>query len=106
MKNNKVSDFLNIKLTQSKRQSPNLKKILNKAEFRAVLSGTFNCSDRKCECRHYLLINHHHTFKNVQITFKLKNRLTCDSFNLVYVVICGKCKVKYILERQGKEKLN
>ena len=43
---------------------------------------------------------------NVQITFKLKNRFTCDSFNLIYVVICGTCKEEYIRETgQGKTKL-
>ena len=91
---------------QSKRQSPNLKKLLTKAEFREFLSGTFNCSDKRCECCNYLLINDHYTFKNVQITFKLKNRFTCDSFNLIYVVICGTCKEEYIVEtEEGKTKL-
>ena len=37
-----------------------------------------------------------YTFKDVQITFKLKNRFTCHSFNLRYVVICGTCKEDYI----------
>ena len=106
LKNSNVSSFHNIKLIQSKRQSPNLKKLLTKAEFGEVLSGTFNCSDKRCECCNYLLINDHYTFKNVQITFKLKNRFTCNSFNLVYVVICGTCKEKYIGETgEGKTKL-
>ena len=106
LKNNNVSGFHNIKLIQSKRQSPNLKKLLTKAEFGEVLSGTFNCSDKRCECCNYLLINDHYTFKNVQITFKLKNHFTCDSFNLIYVVICGTCKEEYIGERgKGKTKL-
>ena len=52
------------------------------------------------------MINNHFTFKNVQITFKLKNRVTCDSFNPTYVVICGTCKEEYIGEtRKGKAKL-
>ena len=82
-------------------QSP---KLLTKAEFGEVLSGTFTCSDRRC-CN-YLLISDHYTFKNVQITFELKNRFTCDSFNLIYVVICGTCKEEYIGETgEGKTKL-
>ena len=106
LKNNNVSGFHNIKLIQSKRQSPNLKKLLTKAEFGEVLSGTFNCSDTRCECCNYLLINDHYTFKNDQITLKLKNRLTCDSFNLIYVVICDTCKEEYIGETgEGKTKL-
>ena len=98
LKSNNVSSFHNIKLIQSKRQSPNLKKLLTKAEFGEILSGTFNCN--------YLLVNDHYTFKSVQITFKLKNRFTCDSFNLMYVVICDTCKEEYIEEtREGKTKL-
>ena len=49
-KNNNVSGFHNIELIQSKRQSPNLKKFLTKAEFGEVLSGfTFNCSYKRCK---------------------------------------------------------
>ena len=73
LKNNNVSDFHNIKLIQSKREAPNLKKLLTKAEFGEVLSGTFNCSDKRGECCNYILIDDQYTFKNVQITFKLKN---------------------------------
>ena len=39
-------------------------------------------------------------------TFKFKIRLTCDSFNLIYVVICDTCKEEYIGETgKGKTKL-
>ena len=52
------------------------------------------------------MINDHYTFKNVQTTFKLKNRFTYDSFNLIYVVICKTCKEEYIGEAgEGKTKL-
>ena len=106
MKNNNGRGFHNIKLIQSKRQFPNLKKLLTKAEFGEVLSGTFNCSDKICECCNNLLINDHYTFKNVQIIFKLKNRFICDSFNLIYVVISGTCIEEYIGETgKGKTKL-
>ena len=59
LRNNNVSGFHNIKLIQSKRQSPNLKKPLTKAEFGEVLSVTFNSSDKRCECCNYLLIIDH-----------------------------------------------
>ena len=71
LKNKSVSGFHNIKLIQSKRQSPNLKKLLTKLEYGEVLSGTFICR------------NDHYTFKNVPITFKLKNRFACNSCNLI-----------------------
>ena len=98
LKINNVSGFHNINLIQSKRQPPDLKKLLTKAEYGEVLLGTYNCSGKRCECCNYLLINDHYTFKSVQITFKLKNRFTCDSFNFMYVVICNKCKEEYIGE--------
>ena len=105
-KNNNVTSFHNIKVIQSKRQSSNLKKILTNTEIGQVLSGTFNCSDKRYECCNYLLINHHYTFKNVRITFKLKNRFTCDSFNLKNLVICDTCKEEYMGEtREGKAKV-
>ena len=59
LKNNNVSGFHNIKLIKSKCQSPNLKKLSTKAEFGNVLSGTFNCSDKRGECCNCLLINDH-----------------------------------------------
>ena len=64
LKNNNDSGFHNIKLIQSKRQSPNLKKLLTKAEFGEVLSGTYNCSDKRCEyCNHLLITTPLKTFK-------------------------------------------
>ena len=50
-------------------------------------------------------MNDRYTFKNVQITFELKKRFIYDSFNLIYVVICDKCKEEYIGETgEGKTK--
>ena len=106
LRNNNVSGFHNIILIQSKRQSPNLKRLLTKGEFGEVLSVTFNCSDKRCECCNYPFNINHCAFKNAQITFKLKNHFTCDSFNLIYVVTCGTCKEEYIGEAgEGKFKL-
>ena len=65
LRNNNVSGFHNIKLIQSKRQPPISKNFLTKVEFGEVLSGTFICSDKRCECCNYFLIIDHYTFKNV-----------------------------------------
>ena len=59
LKNNNVSSFHNTKPLQSKHQSPNLKKLLTKAEFGEGSLGPFNCIDKKCACNNFLLINHH-----------------------------------------------
>ena len=81
-KNNNISGFHTIHLIQSKLQSLNLKKLLTKAEFGEVLSSKFNCSDKRCIWYNYLLINDYYTFKNVQITFKLKNGFTWHKSNI------------------------
>ena len=48
----------------------------------------------------------HYTFKDVHITFKLKNCFTCDSLNRIYVVICDICKEECTGENgEGKTKL-
>ena len=65
----------------------------------------FSCGDKRCECCSYLLIYDHYTFKNVQITFKIKTRFTCDSFNFICIVLCDTYKEEYIGEtREGKTK--
>ena len=87
-------------LIQSKRQPPNLKKLLIKAEYGEVLYGTFNCSDKRCECGNYLLTNDHYTFKNVEITSKLKTALTSHMSSSMINVR------RNILERQSEEKIN
>ena len=106
MKNNNIRGFHKINLIQSKRQSPTLKNFLTKAEFGEILLGRFDCSDKRCECSNYLMKNDHCTFKNGQITFKLKSCFTCDSSNLIYVIICDKCLEEYIWDtEEGKTKL-
>ena len=81
LKNDNVCSFHNIKLIQSKHQSPNPKEHLTKAQYGQVLSSTFNCSDRRCECCNCILINDHYTFRNIQITFIWKSGFTCDSLS-------------------------
>ena len=50
IENNNFSGFHDIKLIESKCQFHNIKKLLTKAEFGEVLSGTFDYSDKRCEC--------------------------------------------------------
>ena len=37
-------------------------------------------------------------FKNIDKQFSLKSKMTCESKNLIYVVICPTCKEEYIGE--------
>ena len=82
LKRNKLDRFANIRVIKSKRQAPNLKKILTKAEFSQKQVGVFKCPDKRCECCTSLLLGNSYTFKNVDKTFNLKAHFSCDSSNL------------------------
>ena len=50
--------------------------------------------------------NDQYTFKIIQISFKLKSRITCDSPNLIYIVISDKFTEEYTGKAgEGKTKL-
>ena len=99
LKANQVPGFSKeLKVIQSRRQAPNLKKILTKAEFTSWNPGVTKCGNKRCECCHHLLLSDTYKFKNVNKTFKFKTSMSCDSSNLIYVVICSSCKEEYIGE--------
>ena len=83
LKRNKVDDSENLRVIKSKRQAPNLKKILTKAEFSQIQIGVFKCRDKRCECCASLLLGNSYTFKSVDKTFNLKAHFSCDSSNLL-----------------------
>ena len=106
LKQNKVDSFENLRVIKSKRQAPNLKKILIKVEFSQKQVEVFKCSDKRCECCASLLLGNSYTFKNVDKTFNLKAHFSCDSSNLLYIVICPTCGEEYTGETGvGKTKL-
>ena len=72
LKRNKVDGYENLRVIKSKRQAPNSKKILTKAEFSQKQVGVFKCPDKRCECCASLLLGNLYTFKNVDKTFNLK----------------------------------
>ena len=103
---NNVNGFKDIKLIHAKRQPPNLKRLLTQSLFTSQTSGVFQCSDNRCNCCQHLLLKDSYTFKNSDKQFSLKCKMTCDSRNLIYVVICPTCKEEYIDETGiGESKL-
>ena len=89
----------NTKLINGKRQAPNLKKILTKAAFTNNQLGSIKpCGDKKCKCCNAIYESSTYTFKNANYKFELKSHMTCDSRNLIYVVICPGCSEEYIGE--------
>ena len=62
LKRNEVKGFENLRVIKSKRQSPNLKNILTKAEFSQEQDGVYKCPDKRCECYASLLLGDSYTF--------------------------------------------
>ena len=106
LKHNKVDGFESVKVIHSKRQAPNLKKLLTKAEFSSTLPSVKKCDKATCKCCDNLQLGTTHKFKNTNYTFTVKSSFNCDSSNLIYVLTCPTCKEEYIGETGiGKTKL-
>ena len=108
LKNNNIGGFHNIKLIQSKRQSPNLKNFFTKAEFGEVFSGTFNCSDKRCEWCEKMWISWSMITTPLK-TFELLSNWKITSHTIVFTWYMWESVAhvrRNILGRQGKEKLN
>ena len=95
LKRNKVGGFENLMVIKNKRQAPNFKRILTKAEFSQKQVGVYKCPDKRCECCTSLLLGNSYTFKNVDKTFNLKTYFSCDSYNLLFIIICPTCGEEY-----------
>ena len=67
----------------------NLKKILTKAEFTSKPPIVSQCGNTRCECCKSLLLSDHYVFKEVNYKFTLKTPMSCDSSNLIYVLVCS-----------------
>ena len=103
---NDVPGFKDMKLIQSRRQAPNLKRILTKAEFSSKKPEVRKCGDARCQCCNHLRLSDHYVFKRTGFHFQLKSSMSCDSSNLIYVLICDGCKEEYIGETgEGVTKL-
>ena len=106
LKRNKADGFENLWVIKTELQVPNLKKILAKAEFSQKQVAVYKCPDKRCECCAGLLLGNSCTFKNVDKTFNLKTYFSCDSYNLLYIIICPTCGEEYTGETGiGKTKL-
>ena len=46
------------------------------------------CGDIRCFCCDYLYDKTQYTFKHTGYTFHLKSKMSCNSSNLIYVIIC------------------
>ena len=98
LQQNEVPGFDDMKLIQSRRQAPNLKRILTRAEFSRRKPMAQRCGKPRCECCKHIYASDHYVFKKCSYRFKLKSPMSCESSNLVYVIICSGCGEEYIGE--------
>ena len=88
----KITDIIH-----SRRQPPNLKKLLTKAKFTSndEKPTVSKCNDPRCGTCQHLQTGETITFKCGKI-FSVNNNMTCKSRNLIYCMTCGKCGENYI----------
>ena len=88
------------------RNPPNLRSILMPSVLPSSLSespGCYQCNSKRCVmCADHLVeatsVTSHHSGK----TFQLRNRLSCNSTNIIYLLYCNKCKhTQYIGETKN-----
>ena len=88
------------------RNPPNLRSLLMPSVLPSSLSdspGCYPCNSTRCVmCADHLVeattVTSHHSGK----TFQLRNRLSCNSTNIIYLLYCNKCKnTQYIGETKN-----
>ena len=96
--NEKMNKVLNkTSIVNSKRQPPNLKRILTKAKFSSNIEegGSSKCNDKRCgTCP----IIQETKFINITATgekFTIKRPMNCKSKNVLYIITCKTCKEQY-----------
>ena len=94
--------FKDIKLIKSQRQPSSLKKLLSRAIYSTKKEHCSNkCTKTRCACCDHIKEGSFHTFKTTGDTFYLKEDMTCESSDLVYVVICSICHKGTLDSGQG-----
>ena len=86
----------NLKLINSKRQAPNLKKILTKAKFSDSFTGVHKCNKTRCKTCQHIIEGQGFTFRPTGKTFYVKCQMDCTTENILYVIECQGCKEHYI----------
>ena len=93
----------NMKLIPSKRQAPNLKRILTRATFGSTLkekNKVTQCKDPRCHTGKEILVGNQVELgcKNNKRTFNIKTNMDCGVRDFIYVISCNGCNEKYIGE--------
>ena len=84
---------------KSKRQPPNLKKLLTEANFSNKNATKFTvtkCKEPRCGHCKYLKEGSSFNFKSKQ--FNVHSDMTCTVKNVIYVIECPECRKYYVGE--------
>lgn len=85
-----------VQIINSKRQPPNLKKLLTKAKHNTALPTVSTCTDKRCGTCSFLITGPHYTFKGSNQPFYVRTSMNCATENVLYVLECQGCKENYI----------
>ena len=97
-----------LRLINSYRQPPSLKKILTRAKFTYTESAhnigvtiinektVTKCNDKKCGTCPLITTTNAIMFKNGEIPFKIKSNMNCNAKNVIYLIRCSGCNKEYI----------
>ena len=83
-----------------KKQPPNLKRVLTRTnKFQKRAKGVKKCGRIKCGlCKYKNLIEGKELKLSNGLTIKAHHEISCDSKNLIYCILCTKCRDFYIGE--------
>jgi len=59
-------------------------------------STTTSCKSHKCKCCESFLSQNSFQDYNKQNTYYINTPMSCNTMNLIYMIICTKCNIKYI----------
>ena len=93
------------KIINSKRQPKNLKRILTNSrfDFTEVGPSVQRCSDKRCRTCPSLIEGNSITFINGK-HFTVRQSISCKTRNVIYSLICKKCKQFYVGETKTELK--
>ena len=91
-----ITGFVNIKLINSDRQPTELKELLTTVQFRQLRSNSSKMPRLAMQMLRFIVTIERYTFRNANKTLTLKTPMFCNSFNVIYVVICSGCLEEYI----------
>ena len=83
-------------MINSRRQPPNLKKLLTRARFEPHTFTVTQCQDKRCGTCLYLITGEKFTFKGSNTPFYVKASMNCGTENVLYVLQCQGCFENYI----------